>query len=128
MNNAGDMKDYIYNNGPILVAFEVYSDFPSVWYATTVYKKTSTAVFRGGHAIYVYGWDDVKGCWLCRNSWGTWGEGGSGNFRIAYGQCGIETRNTVGMTGITHPYNNPDPNPTPTVDPNSTGDLQSIIH
>jgi C1A family cysteine protease len=36
------------------------------------------------------GYDDPNGCWICKNSWNTtWGE--QGFFRIAYGECGIES-------------------------------------
>jgi cathepsin K len=30
------------------------------------------------HAVVITGWDDAKGAWRVRNSWGTgWGENGS---------------------------------------------------
>jgi len=82
-------------------AFNVYSDFMN--YKSGVYQHKS-GVLEGGHAIKILGWGTASGLnyWLCANSWGTsWGE--SGFFRIAYGECGIDssiyacTPGTVGM-------------------------------
>jgi hypothetical protein len=45
--------------------------------------------------------DEFKrtGYWICKNSWNpTFDE--NGFFRIAYGQCGIETWNNCGVIGI----------------------------
>jgi C1A family cysteine protease len=41
----------------------------------------------------------VAGCWIARNSWGT-GWGDSGYFRIAYGECGIESFQTCAVHGV----------------------------
>jgi len=62
-------------------------------YKTGIYVHT-TGSRQGGHAIKVvgYGKDKASGLsyWICANSWGpNWGE--SGYFRIAYGECGIDS-------------------------------------
>ncbi len=81
-------------DGPLVAAFEVYSDFMS--YQDGVYEHVSGS-YLGGHAVLVVGWDDADGAWIVKNSWGTgWGEdtneasGERGWFRIAYGDCGID--------------------------------------
>ena len=44
--------------------------------------------YSGGHCQSIIGYDDTKGAWLVKNSWGpTWGFGGYA--WIAYGVCGI---------------------------------------
>jgi len=83
------IQSEIYQNGPMETAFTVYQDF--FQYKGGVYQHTSGGM-AGGHAIKVLGWGQENGVnyWLCANSWGTsWGEGGF--FRIAWGQCGIDS-------------------------------------
>jgi C1A family cysteine protease len=49
-----------------------------------------SGALAGGHCVTLIGYDDAQGCWIGKNSWGTgWGE--AGFFKIAYGECGIET-------------------------------------
>jgi len=72
-------------------AFNVYSDFMN--YASGVYVH-KTGTLEGGHAVKILGWgyDSASGLnyWICANSWNTnWGE--KGFFRIAFGQCGIDS-------------------------------------
>jgi len=70
-------------------AFRVYSDFMN--YGSGIYMHTS-GHFEGGHAVKILGWGVEGGInyWICANSWGPkWGE--EGFFRIAYGECGIDS-------------------------------------
>jgi cathepsin B len=72
-------------------AFDVYMDFFN--YQSGVYVQTSDQL-DGGHAVKMLGWgfDAPSGLnyWLCANSWGTsWGM--EGFFKIAWGQCGIDS-------------------------------------
>lgn len=67
--------------------------------ATTVYASPSFVAYTGGvfneknfspinHAVTLVGWDDARGAWYMRNSWGAgWGE--DGYMWIAYGSNSI---------------------------------------
>ncbi len=60
--------------GPLATTLTVYADF--VTYGGGVYKHVGGA-YLGGHAVSLVGYDDAKGAWLIRNSWGAeWGDGG----------------------------------------------------
>jgi len=94
------IKNYIYEYGPLCLAFSVYADF----YAGSpsfddggVYQYDSISGYRGGHQIVAVGYEDTPGhpdydgYWICKNSWGaTWGPWNDGCFGIAYGECDIE--------------------------------------
>jgi C1A family cysteine protease len=87
LDTRAKMKDWLSTRGSITGCFIVYQDFFS--YSSGVYRHVSGAE-RGGHCVEIIGYNDAQGCWICKNSWGTsWGE--NGFFRIAYGQCQIET-------------------------------------
>jgi hypothetical protein len=95
-NTVNDIKTAIYNYGPVVSTFIVYSDFYS--YRSGVYTYT-WGPREGGHAIIVTGWDDANSCFIVKNSWNTgWGE--SGYFRIAY----TELTNNVEFGFITISY------------------------
>ncbi len=67
--------------------------------ATTVFASSAFVAYTGGvfneknnaplnHAVTLVGWDDSKGAWLLRNSWGSgWGE--DGYMWIQYGSNSI---------------------------------------
>lgn len=94
--NALRMKECISTYGAVTACFNVYQDFFS--YRTGVYRHVSGSL-AGGHCVVLIGYDDAAGCWIARNSWGTgWGDGGY--FRIAYGQCGIESFQTCSVHGV----------------------------
>ena len=82
-----DFKTSLYEDGPSYWRFTVYSDFSSFWHTASpgqVYTNTSSTV-SGGHAVLLIGWDDSKGAYLCKNSWGTTaGPNNDGTFWIAY--------------------------------------------
>jgi len=110
--NTEDIKQAIYDHGPVSAAVCVNSAFQSY----------SSGVFLGpectdlNHAIVLVGWDDnqgTNGVWILKNSWGTgWGE--SGYMRIEY-----ET-SLVGYSANYVNYSAQGPTPTPTNTPMTT--------
>jgi C1A family cysteine protease len=91
-----DMKEWIATKGPLTACFVVFDDFFS--YTSGVYRHV-TGESAGGHAVAIIGYDDTEGCWICKNSWGT-GWGDSGFFRIAYGECEIDTWQVCAVDGV----------------------------
>ena len=89
----------IMTNGPVEVAFFVFSDFRN--YKSGVYQKSDKAQGpEGGHAVKALGWGTEGGVdyWLIANSWSpNWGE--DGFFKIVRGknECGIETTVAAGL-------------------------------
>jgi len=68
------MKQALSRGMPIIIGITVYNNFFN--YKEGIYK-TNTGQQSGGHAITVVGYDDDKGAFLIRNSWGIgWGESG----------------------------------------------------
>jgi C1A family cysteine protease len=94
--NGAKMKEAISTYGSVTACFNVFQDFFS--YRTGVYRHV-TGSLAGGHCVVLIGYDDAAGCWIARNSWGT-GWGDSGYFRIAYGECGIESFQTCSVSGV----------------------------
>jgi C1A family cysteine protease len=77
-------------NGPVTTYMTVYSDF--FYYRSGIYKVTAGATVQGGHFVSIIGYDQLLGCWICKNSWGTdWGE--NGFFRIQMGQANTGIQN-----------------------------------
>lgn len=80
-------KRHLAEKGPLTACFDVYDDFYS--YGSGIYHHVS-GDYQGGHCILVIGYSNADKCWICKNSWGTgWGDGGY--FRIAYGECNIDS-------------------------------------
>jgi len=79
-------------NGPLYVAFSVYSDFPA--YKKGVYHKTWGARYLGGHAVNLVGYGELNGqkYWKVKNSWNEdWGNGGHFLIKRGHNECGIES-------------------------------------
>ena len=92
------IKEDIYNNGPVNTGFMVYEDFRN--YQGGVYKHTEGELL-GGHAVKIIGWgkEDDQEYWIVQNSWSEkWGE--NGFFRIAMGECGIDSGATSVMPSL----------------------------
>lgn len=83
--SVSQIQSEISQRGPMETGFTVYNDFYS--YKSGVYRHTSGAAL-GGHAVKIVGWGSDH--WICANSWGT-SFGENGFFRIAFGQCGIDS-------------------------------------
>lgn len=82
-----EMRSYLRTSGPLIGALSVYEDFFN--YGSGVYRHVSGA-FDGGHCVCIVGYNDADGCWIGKNSWSAqWGD--RGYFRIAYGNCGVDT-------------------------------------
>jgi hypothetical protein len=85
------IKNAIYTYGSVSAAVYVDRYFQAYKSGTfTTCKKRAPAP---NHAIILCGWDDAKGAWLLKNSWGTsWGEAGFmwmkyGCNNVGYGAC-----------------------------------------
>lgn len=74
--------------GPSYWRYTVYDDFYDYWRDGNpgdVYVNVQDSTYLGGHAVLLIGWDDSKGAYLCKNSWGTsGGPNDDGTFWIAY--------------------------------------------
>jgi hypothetical protein len=70
-----DIKLAIYTNGAVQAG--VYVDRWFQAYTGGVFNKCKKNVSWTNHVVTLCGWDDAKGAWLLKNSWGTlWGENG----------------------------------------------------
>ncbi len=86
--SSSNFKNSLYTYGPSYWRYDVYNDFYTYWSNGNpgeVYVNQAGSTFQGGHAVLLIGWDDAKGAYLCKNSWGaTGGPNGDGTFWIAY--------------------------------------------
>ena len=67
--DVNTIKSQIYNRGPVMAIYDVYSDF--VNYASGVYYHTGGELL-GVHAVEILGWGEEDGMkyWLSKNEWG----------------------------------------------------------
>lgn len=90
---AEQMRQEIYQNGPITGMFFVHKSFES--YKSGVYKAGSILKdpMLGGHAIKIMGYGNENGApyWLVANSWNNdWGDNGFFKIDRGHNQCQIE--------------------------------------
>ena len=79
------MKLCLSEGNPFVFGFTVYESFESSEVTSTgvVPMPQPTEKIIGGHAVLCVGYDDTKGVFICRNSWGSsWGQ--NGYFTIPY--------------------------------------------
>lgn len=100
-SDINEIKVSLYKDGPTYFRFDVYADFFPFWdtYSPGSVYTQNNNVYKGGHAVLIIGWSDVKSAWLCKNSWGeSEGPNGDGTFWIA--QSGHNDNLKFGMANI----------------------------
>lgn len=95
--NSTAMKNWLVNKGSLITSIRLYWDF--FFYRKGVYRNNLHIPFLNEyHCMTIIGYDDIKGAWLCQNSWSRfWGMGGY--CWIKYGTCGID-KMVYGISGI----------------------------
>ncbi|OIW34301.1 cysteine proteinase [Coniochaeta ligniaria NRRL 30616] len=106
LGTVDDQKRWVAEYGPVIATFQLYSDFAS-WKPsdndTPVYKVTDGAVTAGNHIALVVGYDDSRGAWVMKNSWGpSWGDRGFAYF--GYGEANVDGWAKYGLADV-----DPDP-------------------
>ncbi len=78
------MKESLVANGPFVAGIEVYESFEDARDGVVPMPAKSES-WLGGHAICIVGYDDTKGYFKFKNSWGwDWGDGGYGYLPYSY--------------------------------------------
>jgi len=96
IRSVSQMQQDLVENGPMYVAFSVYSDFPT--YKSGVYTH-QTGSFLGGHAVTLVGYGTLDGTpyWKIKNSWNeAWGDAGHFLIKRGTNECGIEGSASAG--------------------------------
>ena len=86
-SDAATMKQVLAAGHPFVVGIAVYASFESDTVASTgvVPMPAAGEQCLGGHAVLCVGYDDAKGAWTMRNSWGpAWGDHGYFYLPYAY--------------------------------------------
>jgi C1A family cysteine protease len=78
MSSIEEMKKCLADGYPFVFGMEVFESFESGYTAQTgsVNMPEDGERILGGHALMMCGYNDLMKCFLCRNSWGSWGMSG----------------------------------------------------
>ena len=84
-----ELKTALYIHGPLSVAVNA-TNAMMYYMGGTFNSCTATTANDINHAVNLVGWDDSKGAWIMRNSWGTsWGEKGYGYVKYGCNMLGF---------------------------------------
>lgn len=70
--NIQNIKQHIYQHGPIVFGIKVYPSFQN-YDGVSIYEPGPSEEMLGGHAVACVGWGKTTAgveYWVCRNSWG----------------------------------------------------------
>jgi len=84
-NSQDAIKQAVYDYGPIYVAIDAGTNFSNAKAGQVLTKSDGTQL---NHAVTCVGWDDAKGAWLIKNSWGT-SYCDKGYVWVGYGVSGV---------------------------------------
>ncbi|HLB88296.1 MAG TPA: C1 family peptidase [Terriglobales bacterium] len=90
-----ELKEALLRHGPLPVSIEATQSFEDYFnnypgaYPNQVFNERARG--RPNHVVLIVGWDDAKGAWRIKNSWGATNEGDNGFGWVAYGS------NSIGM-------------------------------
>lgn len=80
------IKSFIYNNGPIAVAFD-FNDVRGYFDQNGIWRCPNPSYTN--HCVILVGWDETYDYWIAKNSWGeNWSE--NGYFKIGFGVGFVE--------------------------------------
>lgn len=120
-NTVGNIKEALYEHGPIATAMCVNYYF-SQWRAGDGVFPVEAGCTGLNHAVVIVGWDDHRGAWLVKNSWGDWWCD-DGFVWMEYGASGIGSYPHYVPerdTPVPTPTDTPEPTSTPTSTPTAT--------
>jgi hypothetical protein len=104
--NEKNIRQNIYNWGPVTSGMKIYSDFYTFDTKNSIYEWDGKSPQVGGHAIEIVGWGEKNGkdFWIIKNSWGEeWGDKGYFKMIRGYNNCEIEENVISGIPDYFYP-------------------------